>query len=115
MSFLKPRHVVEFLTFGGPPVVDRFGNETPRPGAWESVPVIGWAVVQSTETGGDSVLRTVDVLNVYVPAKFAPEAASKVRLPNGDEWAVDGNVLDYTHGPFWDPGAVVVQARKVDG
>lgn len=99
----------------GEEIKDRFNNVRTAPAQWQQVGVIGWAVVESQESVGDSVLRTVDVLELYAPAEVVLDAATRVRTPDGQVWAVDGNAKDYTHGPFWDPGALVYRCRKVDG
>ncbi|KXB52731.1 hypothetical protein HMPREF0307_02049 [Corynebacterium sp. DNF00584] len=99
----------------GAEVTDRFGNRSPGAGEWQTVPVIGWAVTQSQEMAGDSVLRTIDVLEVYAPDSLDILPSAQVRLPDGQEWQVDGNPQDYNHGPFWAPGALVVKCRKTVG
>lgn len=99
----------------GTPAKDRFGNLVPGPGEWRSVPVAGWAIEATQESEGDSLLRTIDELKVYVPASEVMDAASRVRLPDGAVWDVQGNVLNYENGPWASPGLVVVRARKVEG
>lgn len=94
-------------------VTDRLGNERPTPGPFHPVQVAGWAVAKVEETTGESVLRTVDQLDVYTPTPFEPGAS--IRLPDGGVWQVQGNAEDYRNGPWWNPGLVVVHARKVAG
>lgn len=93
--------------------VDRFGDTRPVLGAAKPVPVAGWYVKPVDETAGDSVLRTVDRLTVFASEPFPPE--SQITLPDGTVWAVEGHARDYRHGPWFDPGLVVIHARRVEG
>ena len=111
MAFIPLRHSVEVSQMET--TTDRFGNERPTQGPFHAVQVAGWAVTKVEETAGDSVLRTIDQLDVYAPEPFAPGAS--IRLPDGGIWQVHGNAEDTRHGPFWNPGLVVVHARKVAG
>lgn len=92
---------------------DYFGNLVNKTGPYRPVRVAGWAVVKVEEQQGESVLRTIDQLEVYSPEEF--HAGSEIRLPKGSVWQVEGNAEDYRHGPWWDPGLVVVRAKKVEG
>lgn len=112
MSFIPPKKKLEFF-YPGQTVIDRFGNERLGAGEWVPVLVIGWAVTQSNEYAGDSILRTVDFLDVYVADDVA--SPSQVRLPDGGVWQVQGHALDYNHGPFWSPDALVIHCEKVEG
>ena len=115
MSFIPEPQKVEVLV-PGKPVKDRFGNERPGVGVWEPLQVASWWVDRSEEKSEDSVLRTVDMLHVHVPVGHAISAASKVRLPDGSEWAVEGSPEDYNHGWHgWAPGLLVIHAKKVEG
>lgn len=115
MSFIAARQSVDVYRQGDP-VKDRFGNLTPGVGVWESSPVAQWWVHRSEETDGDSVLRTVDLLTVHFPAGSEPAPSSKVRLPDGTEWQVEGNAENYDHGFHgWAPGLVVVHCKRVEG
>lgn len=115
MSFIAARQSVDVYRQGDP-VKDRFGNLAPGVGVWESSPVAQWWVHRSEETDGDSVLRTVDLLTVHFPAGSEPAPSSKVRLPDGTEWQVEGNAENYDHGFHgWAPGLVVVHCKRVEG
>ncbi|ALC07141.1 hypothetical protein CDES_14080 [Corynebacterium deserti GIMN1.010] len=100
----------------GEPTIDydRFGNEIIRPGVPVEVNVVGWEVTRSTEGDPDSILRTVDELQIFAPpGTFA--ASDVVTLPDGGEWNIEGNPIDSTNGPWWNPGLVIFRAKKVDG
>ena len=113
--FVPARYVLEMFV-AGEPVRDRFNNVRPNKGAWQRVEVSSWWVDKTEEKSGDSVLRTIDTLHIHVPTGKAPAAASKVRLPDGTEWEVRGNVEDFNHGWHgFDTGLVVVHAVKVEG
>lgn len=100
---------------------DRFGNTRMKAGGFRAVKAAGWAVNRVDEAAGsttysnvgESVLRTVDQLDLYVPQRIAPSA--QIKLPDDTIWEVQGHAEDYRNGPFWDPGLVVVHARKVEG
>lgn len=111
MGFVPLVHTVEVSQVET--VTDRFGNERPAQGEFHPVKVAGWAITKVEESTGESVLRTVDQLDVYAPAPFDPGAS--IRLPDGGVWQVQGNAEDYQHGPWWNPGLVVVHARKAAG
>lgn len=113
--FIAPKYVVEVYR-PGVMAPDRFGNLVPSPGVWESVKVAQWWVSSTDEVGGDSVLRTFDVLTVHFPTGLQPMAAGRVRLPDGTVWEVEGNIEDYNHGFHgWNPGLVVVHCKRVEG
>lgn len=100
----------------GKPVTDRFGNERPAGFAWQKLPVSTWWIGSTEEQAGDSILRTVDMLHVHVPASTSLDAAAKVRLPDGSEWSIEGNSENYEHGWHgWSPGLLVIHAKKVEG
>lgn len=93
---------------------DRFNNEVWVPGVPEPVNVLGWEVVRSTEGDPDSILRTVDELQIIAPPNtFNPE--DSITLPDGGEWQIEGNPMDSTNGPWWDPGLVTYRGKKVTG
>ena len=79
------------------------------------VDVYGWYVPATHEPqipGHDDRVR-VDAA-VLAPESFRPGSMDKVVLPIG-EFAVEGEVQDYNHGPFgWRPGNVV-NLRRVTG
>lgn len=93
---------------------DRFGNEKWIEGEDTEIPVLGWEVVRSTEGDPDSVLRTIDELQIIAPpGTFTPE--DEITLPNQEKWQIEGNPLDSTNGPWWNPGLVIYRAKKVTG
>lgn len=115
MSEYPTPYTLEFFT-PGETVVDRFGNERPGKGQWVQVPVSSWWIAQTEEKAGESVLRTIDMLSVHVGETVKVGADSKIRLPDGSEWSVIGNPEDYRHGWHeWNPGLLVIQAKKVEG
>lgn len=93
---------------------DRFNNDKWVPGELEDVPVFSWAVVKTQEIGGDSVLRTIDDLEIMAPpGTFTPEGS--VSLPDGTVWQIQGNPEDVNNNPYWSPGLVTYHARKTEG
>lgn len=115
MGFIPVKQSLDLCVHSGVEV-DRFGNERPSDGRWVSVGVASWWIDRSEEKAGDSVLRTVDMLHAHLPADTPVTAASKLRLPDGSEWSVEGNPEDYNHGWHgWEPGLLVVHAKKVEG
>lgn len=99
----------------GDPVIDRFGNQRPRPDHWERVQVFGWAVNQTSEGDQTSVLRTYNQLSIYMPHEAIPAPSEKIRLPNGTVWEVEGNPENYDNNPWFAPGLDVVRCKKVEG
>lgn len=110
-EFVPLRHTVELAEVVE--TTDPFGNVITVPSEFTPVQVAGWAIVKTEESAGESVLRTVDQLDVYAQQPF--DAGTTIRLPDGSVWEVSGNAEDYRHGPWWNPGLVVVHARKVEG
>lgn len=104
---------VQVETPGGV-IVDRFGDERPAEPETHQVAVFGWAIVKVAETVGDSVLRTVDELQLYAPPD-APITPASVVVINGQRWKVNGIPDNYEHNPWFAPGLVLVHCRKVDG
>ena len=98
MPFIPLNQVVEVYRRGAPER-DRFGNERPGKGEWQQVQVASWWVDRTDEKSGDSVLRTIDMVHVHLPADNAPTPDSMIRLPEGSQWQVQGNVeaVSYTH------------------
>lgn len=95
--------------------VDRFGNEVFEDAPFEEVLVFGWMVNPAEEESGDSVLRTIDLLEVHLLPKDFPGASGKFRTPDGSVWAVEGNPKDPNNNPWWSPGLVTVTAKGVEG
>lgn len=115
MSFIPLNQKVEVYRRGAPER-DRFGNERSGKGEWQQVQVASWWVDRTDEKSDDSILRTIDLLHVHLLPEDAPKPDSMIRLPDGSQWQVQGNVEDYNHGWHgWAPGLVVVNARKVEG
>lgn len=98
-------------TYGG---TDRFGNPVRVLGGWQPVMVAGWWISRVEEKTGDSVLRTVSELSIITPAGVL-SAEQQVQLPDGSVWEVHGEEENYQNGPWWNPGLVVVNCKKVSG
>lgn len=96
-------------------VTNRFGDEVLGPGKWEPRRVAGWAINSTQEQEGDSVLRTIDRLVVYMGTQSAAQPDEFIRLPDGSVWRVEGNAQNFDHGPWWQPGLVVVTCTKTEG
>lgn len=96
-------------------IVNVFDEEELIEGDFKPVAVFGWAVTSSQEKEDDSVLRTIDLLQVYMRPEDVTGPAATFRLPDGSEWEQEGNVADYNHNPWFQPGLVVVNAKKVEG
>lgn len=94
-------------------ITDRFNNKVMVPGVYQPVLVAGWAIVNTKEQTGESVLRTIDQLDIYSPEAFS--RGTQVRLPDGSVWQVQGNAEDYRHGPWWNPELVIIHAVQVKG
>lgn len=115
MAFIPLNQKVEVYRRGSPER-DRFGNERPGKGEWQQVQVASWWVDRTEEKTEDSVLRTIDYLHVHFTPEMAPGPESKIRIPDGSEWTVEGNSENYNHGWHgWSPGLVVVHGKKVEG
>lgn len=113
--FIPTPHTVEVFR-EGELEEDRFGNLRPGPGEWWSIKVASWWVHRTEEQSEDSVLRTVDLLTMHTPIGQEPGPSSKVRLPDGSVWEVQGNPEDYNHGPFgFVPGLMVVNCKRTEG
>lgn len=115
MRFIPVKQTLD-MQFEGEPKKDRFNNVIPGVSEWRPINVAQWWIDRSEEREGESVLRTVDMLHVHLPSDSVPPSWGKIRTPNGDVWEVEGNAEDYTHGWHgWNPGLVVVHAKKVSG
>lgn len=114
MAFLPAKQMVE-IYWPGEPEVGRFGEIEDTQGDWEVTPVVGWAVTRTEEKDGESVLRTIDVLDLYCTPEAVPPVGGRIRLPDQTVWEVEGHPEDYRNGPFWDPGLLVVHAKRTEG
>lgn len=113
--FIPLRHTLD-LNQPGTPVTDRFGNERPGTGHWETIKVASWWIDRTEEKSEDSILRTVEHLHAHVPSDVEISPASRLRTPDGEEWEIQGRVENFSHGFHkWDPGLKVVHATKVRG
>lgn len=92
---------------------DRFSNEIPAPAEFVSLKVAGWAINSTSESDDESVLRTIDYLDLYSPEALDP--AALVRLPDGSTWTVEGKAQDFNHGPWWQPGLYIIRCKHVEG
>ena len=115
MRFIPVKQALD-MQFEGEPTTDRFNNIIPGVSEWRPVKVAQWWVDKTEEREGDSILRTIDTLHVHLPVENVPPSWGRIRTPNGSIWEVEGNVEDFTHGWHgWNPGLVVVHAKKVSG
>ena len=115
MRFIPAKQTLD-MQFEGEPTTDRFNNIIPGVSEWRPVKVAQWWVDKTEEREGDSILRTVDMLHVHLPTENVPPSWGRIRTPNGSIWEVEGNVEDFTNGWHgWNPGLVVVHAKKVSG
>ncbi|MCK7676355.1 hypothetical protein [Corynebacterium pygosceleis] len=98
-------------------VKDRFNNEVTVQGEWETINVVAWAVQHPVEKEGESIDRTITELVVYALKDTfpAPDSAQQIRLADGTEWEAQGLAEDYTNGPWWDPGMLVLHYRSTEG
>ena len=93
---------------------DRWGDQKWIQGDPVPVNVLGWEVTRSTEGDPDSILRTIDELQIIAPPDtFHPQ--DEITLPDGETWTIEGNPLDSNNGPWWEPGLVIYRGRKVTG
>lgn len=92
-------------------VLDDHGNETDGWSAVEKVRVYGWAPAYGSIETGNS--RVVVGLDVFMPVDHAIGAQDRV-LVNATEYHVDGEVADYTKGPFGFKAGYVVRLKRVE-
>ncbi|WP_313546425.1 hypothetical protein [Corynebacterium sp.] len=92
---------------------DGLGNDVYKTVA-TPVEVAGWAMPNSDEPKQAGHERlTVDV-EIYAPPGSFSEGDA-VKVPGFDLLEVIGEPENYSHSPFgWDPGLVVVNARRKD-
>lgn len=89
---------------------DRFGNKRTIPPTYRTIHVAGWAVTTPEETHGEHIQLNHLTLQVICAPEDAPDPAGYIRTPDGRTWAVDGPPIDHRHGPWWNPGLVIVTA-----
>ena len=101
----------------GPDIIDELENKIPGPPISEPVRVFGWAIPTTDEPGLNHSNRTVADMNLYArPGDF--RATDSVSLPGdapGTSWQVEGDERNYENNPWWSPGLVVIELRKVTG
>lgn len=99
--------------FGDPVIV---GYEPPIP-----VKVYAWETTTGTEINNNDYgwPIIVDILKVYAPpGSFEPGVSIGTSPDQFDPetgrgyWAISTNADDHTHGPAWNPGLVVYEARQ---
>lgn len=102
-----------------PGVTDSHGNVTPGWAAPFDWKVYGIAPSTSQEPLVDRLAVTAD-LTVYAPQSPLPGPHDRVVIDSSvspawaGEWEVDGEVGDYTNGPFgFEPGVTVSLKRAV--
>ena len=90
---------------------DAHGNETDAWTPAETVDVYGWGPAYgSIETGNSRVVVGIDV---FMPSNYGVTAQDRVVLDDV-EYEVDGEVADYTNGPFTTKGGCVLRLKRVD-
>ncbi len=113
MTFIPALFTCDLLVYSEDGV-DAHNNPVAEWAEPVSFPVVGWSSPSSSEpklAGHDRV--TVDV-ELLAPDGFPAGPHDRVVL-DGNTFEVVGYPEDYTHGPFWDPGMVVVNLRRVEG
>lgn len=109
---MQATHLVEVIPYAGTGS-DGYGNDvttwgTPRP-EW----VFGWAPGGSSEQTVRQQQLTID-LELYAPPSFTCDPRDRL-VVGGVEYAVEGGIDDFNHGPFnYRPG-VRVNLRRVTG
>lgn len=90
---------------------DAHGNDVPVWSSAEEVRVYGWAPAYgSIETGNSRVVVGIDV---FMPSDHSISALDRVVI-NAAEYMVDGEVADYTNGPFSTKAGYVVRLKRVE-
>lgn len=93
-------------------LIEVYTPELDEPGTVRKV--FGWAAPTSTEpklAGHDRV--TVDVELIAPPGVCGPHDV--VDLPGVGQFNVIGEAEDYNHNPWFQPGLVIFNLRRVEG
>lgn len=90
---------------------DDHGNEVESWTEPEQITVYGWGPAYgSVETGNSRVVVGIDV---FMPNSLSITALDRV-LIGSDEYHVDGELADYSHGPFGFKAGVVMRLKRVE-
>jgi hypothetical protein len=92
---------------------DEYGNDVEAWSAPDTQPVHGWGPAGSVEQGGWQRQVVAD-LQLYAPAGFRVGPHDRV-VVDGRTFEVEGDVEDYTKGPFGFRPGLRVNLRKVSG
>lgn len=92
---------------------DKLGNTTTKE-TTSDVVVAGWSQPTSDEPKQAGHERLTVDLEIYAPPEIFSEGDA-VDIPSYGQLEVIGHPENYSHSPFgWDPGLVVVNARRKD-
>lgn len=80
-------------------------------GLWR-VPVYAWELVKSDREFIDGHWQVTDTLHVYAPPGTLVDN-QRIGTDRELGWIVQGNPIDYNHGPGWQPGLVIHAASRV--
>lgn len=107
-------HTVGVRAFGaGGPGYDAHGNEVPSWG--DPVPVAVYAIApRPSEEPQPGRSEVISGLAVYAPADTVVGPRDRVVI-DGEEWEVEGELGDYTRGPWGYPFGVVINVTRVEG
>jgi hypothetical protein len=94
-------------------VEDEYGNDVEGWSSPDTQRVYGWGPAGSFEQGGWQRQVTADK-SVFAPPAFRCGPHDRV-VVDGQTYDVEGEVEDYTHGPFGYGPGVVVNLRRVTG
>lgn len=93
---------------------DELGNETESWSSPVSVLVFGWEPPKSTEPVLAGHDRVVVDLRLYAPKSMAPAPRDRV-VVDGEQFEVIGWPEDPNNNPWFKPGLVTVNLRRVEG
>lgn len=94
--------------------VDRYNNPTESWSASVDVPVYGIAPTSSDEPFEVGRNAVITELSVLAPVGTAIGPKDRVVI-DSDEYEVDGDIADWSKGPFsWSPG-IEIRLKKVTG
>ena len=119
MSFLPLELTVQVKKPGEKVENPLTGNLTTLPGQVVEQPVFAWSVVQSVEKTATAATREagggawlLERLEIIGPPGVITNADTVI-LPDGTQWALQGNAEDHNNNPWWSPGLVIYYAQKV--
>lgn len=112
MNYPAP-HTFELLPYQ-PVGKDSRGNVRDAWGDPVTLPAIAFVWPASNEPHNEKRDTVVIRLQLYLHNTHAVGARDKVTVL-GKTYDVQGEPEDYNFGPWWHPGAVVVNAERVEG